>query len=44
MLSEGQIPLHILVILEDGIVIFLHTIQQWFPAFYVCGNKAANGM
>jgi hypothetical protein len=33
-----------LVILEDGIVIFWHTIQQRFPTFYVCDNKAENGM
>jgi hypothetical protein len=44
MLSEGQNPSPTLVILEDGIVIFLHTIQQWFPTFYTCENKAANGM
>jgi hypothetical protein len=44
MLSEGQNPPPILVIPEDGIVILLHTTRQRFPNFYVCDNKAANGM
>jgi hypothetical protein len=44
MLSQGQNPSPTLVILEDGIVIFSHTTQQWFPTFYVRDNKAANGM
>jgi hypothetical protein len=44
MLSEGQNPSPTSVILEDGIVIFLHTTQQGFPTIYVCDNKAANGM
>jgi hypothetical protein len=44
MLSDRQNPPPILVILEDGIVIFLHTTEQWFPTFYVCDPKVANGM
>jgi hypothetical protein len=44
VLSEGQNPPPILVILEGGIVIFLHTIEQWFPNFQLCDPKVGNGM
>jgi hypothetical protein len=44
VLSNGQNPPPTLVILEGGIVTFLHTIQQWFPTFYMCDPTVANGM